>query len=198
MNAYLLMLGGQVSEIRKILNLTQDDLAKMMGVSRPTIVKIEQDPSKLSKALAYALFGSVAVEFQKRIRKLDVISPDGYQKVDQLGGLMTDLQEATSISTTNLSKTVTLKMGQFIPGIGTLISTGLKVGFRGLKGASIGLLKESIKWDEEKAKRIIEIVRNHMQDNYDELLKCFNIEALEIEYFGIALEQGEKEEFEVW
>ena len=50
----------------------------------------------------------------------------------------------------------------------------------------------------DKAKRIIEIVRNLMQDNYDELLKCFNLEALDIESFGIALDKGEQEEFEVW
>ena len=66
MNQYLVILGTNIPEIRNVMNLTQEELANMMGVSRPTIVKLEQDPSKLSKALAYALFGSVTFEIKKK------------------------------------------------------------------------------------------------------------------------------------
>jgi DNA-binding XRE family transcriptional regulator len=74
MNTYLIHLGCQLVEIRRILNWTQDDLAKRVGVSRPVVVNIEKDPGKMTKNVALALFVAIKGEIQIRKSKLSAIN----------------------------------------------------------------------------------------------------------------------------
>lgn len=66
MNTYLIMLAGQVEKIRKIMDWTQADLCAAIGISRPVLSKIENDPTKLSKTVALALFTALFGELEKR------------------------------------------------------------------------------------------------------------------------------------
>lgn len=49
MNYFVQGLGSQISEIRNLLGWTQKDLAKKIGISRSSIVKIENDPANMKK-----------------------------------------------------------------------------------------------------------------------------------------------------
>lgn len=71
MNQYIYKLGTQLGDIRKLLNWSQEDLAKKTGVSRPTILNIEKDPAKMSKTIALALVTVVVYEIGERTRYLE-------------------------------------------------------------------------------------------------------------------------------
>lgn len=90
MNTYLFHLGCQLVEIRRLLNWTQDDLAKRVGVSRPVIVNIENDPEKMTKNIALAMFVNIKGELQIRKSKLSTIdfeqAPTEVKKqIEQMG-----------------------------------------------------------------------------------------------------------------
>jgi transcriptional regulator with XRE-family HTH domain len=196
MNQYLVILGTNIPEIRNVMNLTQEELANMMGVSRPTIVKLEQDPSKLSKALAYALFGSVTFEIKKRIKQVQSIDHSKYDSIEKLGIFVTDLKEATSISNQGLGKIATVGLSALIPGIGTLLAAGLKTGWDSLN--NIDPKKAISKWDEKKAEKILEMIQKKISNDEKKLLECFNIPSLTIEMFGEEIEKGEEEDYDLW
>jgi O-acetyl-ADP-ribose deacetylase (regulator of RNase III)/DNA-binding XRE family transcriptional regulator len=56
---YLIKLAGQLPMIREQLGWTQDELARRLGLSRANIVSIEQNPNKIGKTTALALFTAV-------------------------------------------------------------------------------------------------------------------------------------------
>ena len=98
MNNYLLSLGSSFTDIRQILNLTQEDLANLIGVSRPTIVKIEQDPSRLTRTVAYAFFISVSYELQKRKIEVEKIDPEKYKTPEAMDAFVNAIKRASFLT----------------------------------------------------------------------------------------------------
>lgn len=202
-NGYLLHLGGStLLEIRQILNITQEELAKMMELSRPTIVKLEQDPEKMTKALAFALFGVVTIEIKKRLKNLKSIDPKEYSDIQSLGKLVNILKDSSSLSISVMGAIATKGLGRAMPGIGSVVSSGLKNGWKSLKDAAVtnlkGNLKENAQWDEKKAEIIVESVERKLLEDQEKLLACFKLNAFDIELFGEELEKGEEEDYELW
>lgn len=198
MNRYLYYLGTNTSKIRQVLNLTQEDLAKLMGVSRPTIVKLEKEPDKMTRTLALALFGIVAIEIKKRLRNIKEINPADYKDIDKIGLLTEELKATSFLSIVNLGITVTKGLGGLVPGISTIISEGLKHGWKSLKGKGIDIIKDSVHWDAEQAKKVIESVEQQLLEDEKTLLEYFKLEAFDIELFGEELEKGEDENYDIW
>ena len=66
MNPFLYNLGVNLKQIRELLGLTQVILAEKSGISKPTIVAIEGEPSRLSRAQALALLFVITSELDKR------------------------------------------------------------------------------------------------------------------------------------
>lgn len=198
MNAYLLLLGSHVAEIRQILNLTQEELAKMMGVSRPTIVKLEQDAEKMTKSLAFSLFGASAIEMKKRLKNLKKINPEDYKDIGKIGLLAEDLKSSASLSISGMGIAAAKGLGSVIPGIGSIVSAGLKTGWKTFKDNTVNSLKENVHWDKDKAKLIVESVEHKLLDDEKKLLDCFKIESLDIELFGEVMEKGEDSDFDLW
>jgi DNA-binding XRE family transcriptional regulator len=71
MNRYLYKLGTQLGDIRKLLGWSQGELARRLGVSRPTILYIEKDPAKMSKTIALALVAVVIFEIGARLSYIE-------------------------------------------------------------------------------------------------------------------------------
>lgn len=86
MNTYLLNFATQIPRIRQLLNWTQDDLARRTGISRSTIVAIENDPGKLLRYMAMAIFVAVSAELHTRKQTLAEID---WSKGDFLSQLST-------------------------------------------------------------------------------------------------------------
>jgi len=198
MNFYLVHLGGKVAEVRNILNLTQEELAKMMGVSRPTIVKLEQDHNKMTKALALTLFGAAAIEMKKRLKNLRAINPKDYKDLETIGVLVENLKSASSLSISNMGAIATKGLGVLIPGIGSIVSSGLKHGWKSIKDKTVTNLKENAHWDVDKAEKIVESVERKLLEEEKRLLECFKLDSLDIELFGEELEKGENSDYDLW
>lgn len=196
MNNYLLLLGSNVAEVRQILNLTQEDLAHKMGVSRPTIVKLEQDPSRLTKTLAFAFFVAVSYEMKTRIKNVKNLDPKDYKNPEKIKSFIDAIKGTSLLPIGTLATAATLSLGGLIPGIGAAI-----VASAGATGILKALKKKSpeaeLKWDEEKAKKIIEEVQNKLIEDQKRVVGCFQLNALEIEQFVERIEEGETAT-EVW
>lgn len=197
-NGYLLHLGIKIAEIRLTLNLTQEELAKMMGVSRPTIVKLEQDHTKMTKALAFALFGAAAIEMKKRLKKLTTINPKDYKNIENIGILVENLKSSASLSIPTMGVIATKGLGTIMPGIGSVISSGLKNGWKSVKDQVVTNLKETSIWDEKKAEIIVESVARQLHEDEKKLLECFKLTSLDIELFGEEMEKGEDSDYDLW
>lgn len=66
MDKYLYHLGSKVVEIRKLLHFTQEDFSKLIGISRPTLINIEREPSRLTKTIGLAFVSSLFYEIRRR------------------------------------------------------------------------------------------------------------------------------------
>lgn len=195
MNNYLLLLGSNVAEIRQILNLTQEDLAHKMGVSRPTIVKLEQDPSRLTKTLAFAFFVAVSYEMKTRIKNVKNLDPKDYKNPEKLKIFIDEIKVTSLLPIGTLVTAATLSLGGLIPGIGAIIAGAGAAGI--LKSMKKKLPEAELKWDEEKAKKIIEEVQNKLIEDQKRVVSCFQLNALEIEQFVERIQEGEAVT-EVW
>ncbi|MFJ7513245.1 helix-turn-helix domain-containing protein [Peribacillus simplex] len=185
MNNYLIMLGSNFTDIRQLLNLTQEDLAKKMGVSRPTIVKIEQDPSRLTKTLAYAFFVSISYEIKKRIKEVKEINPSAYKSPDSLNTYIKVISGTSLLSAGTIAATASRSLGAVLPGIGVAIATaaGIKWGLKALKGNVKKEVEQKIKWDEEKAKKVLEEVQKKLLEDKTRLLSYLELSSLDISQF---------------
>ena len=185
MNNYLIMLGSNFPDIRQLLNLTQEDLANKMGVSRPTIVKIEQDPSRLTKTLAFAFFVSISYEIKKRIKEVKEINPSAYKSPDSLNTYIKVISGTSLLSAGTIAATATRNLGAVLPGIGVAIATaaGIKWGLKALKGNVKNEVEQKIKWDEEKAKKVLEEVQKKLLEDKTRLLSYLELSSLDISQF---------------
>lgn len=185
MNYYLMMLGSNFTEIRQLLNLTQEDLANKIGVSRPTIVKIEQDPSRLTKTLAFAFFIAISYEINKRIKEVKKINPSTYKNPETLNTFIKVISGSSLLSVGAIAATASRGLGAVLPGIGAVIATaaGIKWGLKALKSDNKNDLEQNIKWDEEKAKKVLEEILNKLLEDQTRLLSYLELNSLDITQF---------------
>lgn len=198
LNNYLLLIGNQMAEIRQILGITQEELAKMMGVSRPTIVKIEQDPTKMTKALGYAFFSSVSYEILKRLKETEYINPDEYEREKDMGIFLKNIASSSGTTISGLKRVTTMALSKLIPNIGT-IWTSLPKG--NIAEGATAILKKyggEIKWDLDKAKLIKDTAEKKLQDDHKRMLAIFNLNELSVLEFGEEIEKGEDPDYDMW
>ena len=74
MNTFLYKMAIHLRELRELMNWKQEDLAKHIGISRPSLIAIEKDGDKLDKTVALAIFSVVASEIAERREKLESLS----------------------------------------------------------------------------------------------------------------------------
>lgn len=190
MNGYLLLLGSNISEVRQILNLTQEELAIKMGISRPTIVKLEQDPSKLTKIWAFAFFVAVSHEMQKRTNSINNLNPKDYKNIESVGNFVDAVKKASMLSSGSLV-TIGALVGGLTPlgsGIGKIIAT---VGAIGLVKSLKNKVSDEVTWDEEKAQKIIEGIKKKLLEDQNKVLNCFQLTSFDTFQFVSRVEEGE-------
>ncbi|OHX51663.1 helix-turn-helix domain-containing protein [Planococcus faecalis] len=100
MNSYLLKLGSNMSDIRNSLSFTQEEFANLLGVSRPTIIKIEQDPTKMTKNIAMALFTGTEAIVEENKYKLSDIDPNNYANAESAVKLIAKIGSSAAILST--------------------------------------------------------------------------------------------------
>lgn len=200
MNNYLQSLGSQITEIRQILEISQADLANMMGVSRPTIVKMEQDPSKLNLALAYALFGSVSYRIYKRIKETESIDPREYQESIKMLDFLETIGRYSGVDVSGLKRLTSIAFSSFtavMPAV-SLIWTAFNRGK--IKEESTKVAKEygeEMKWNLERAEKIKEVTLNKLYDDQRTLLSIFNLKEFSIIEFNEEIEKGDNPDYDL-
>lgn len=121
MNSYLLKLGSNMPDIRNSLSYTQEEFANLLGVSRPTIIKIEQDPTKMTKNIALALFTGTEAIVEENKYKLSDIDPNNYANAESAIKLIARIGSSAAILST-----------------GTLLASIAALPIMGLSGILLG------------------------------------------------------------
>lgn len=147
MNYYITGLGSQISEIRNILGWTQEDLAKKIGISRSSIVKIENDPTNMKKYIAYSLYLVVTDEVKRRKNEAKEI--DFNKKTEEI---IEQLKEKVGITSKLVSSSALYK------GLGGALA-GMAVSL--FKSDHPNLEKEKIKEITDKTIKKIEVELEH-------------------------------------
>jgi DNA-binding XRE family transcriptional regulator len=154
MNYYITGLGSQISEIRNILGWTQEDLAKKIGISRSSIVKIENDPTNMKKYIAYSLYLVVTDEVKRKKSEFKKI--DFNKKTEEI---TEQLKEKVGITSKLVSSSILYK--------------GLGVG---LAGKAISLFKGNK--DVVEKEKIKEITDKTIKKVENELAHYFGLDNL--------------------
>lgn len=205
MNNYLQSLGSQITEIRQILEISQVDLANMMGVSRPTIVKLEQDPSKLNIALAYALFGSVAYDIYKRIQKTETLDPNQYKETGQMLGYLEKIGQFSRVDVSSLKRLTSnafITLAKKVPTISISSVASIWGAFnRGkVKEESLKFAKEigeEMSWNLEAAKTMKSVTITKLKSDQEALLLIFNLKEFDIIAFNEEIKKGEDPDYDL-
>ena len=205
MNNYLHSLGSQITEIRQILEISQVDLANMMGVSRPTVVKLEQDPSKLNIALAYALFGSVAYRTFKRIKETENIDPSEYQESKKMFDFLEVIGKYSGVDVSSLKRLTSnafIALSKKVPTISiSSVSLIWNAFNRGkVKKESVSSAEEvgkEMNWSLEAAKIMKEVTLNKLYSDHETLLSIFNLKEFSIIAFNEEIEKGEDPDYDL-
>ena len=89
MNTFLYKMAINLRELRDLMNWKQEDLAKHIGISRPSLIAIELERyNKLDKTVALAIFSVVASEIAERREKLESLSFHEWSQPDRQASLI--------------------------------------------------------------------------------------------------------------
>lgn len=183
MNNYLLLVGSNIEEIRQILNLTQEELSNKMGISRPTLVKLEKDPTKLTKAVAFAFFVAVSYEVKSRIREVDTVDLTQFKNLEEIPAFMETLKKSSALSMGMITSVAALTLGP-LGGILAAATVGLR---KTLKSKS----KEEVTWTKEQAEEIVSQIKAKLINDAQKITDCFHLAELSLEEFVEAINKGE-------
>ncbi|MFW5795303.1 MAG: helix-turn-helix domain-containing protein [Bacillota bacterium] len=147
MNYYITGLGSQVSGIRNLLGWTQEDLAKKIGISRSSIVKIENDPANMKKYIAFSIYLIVTDEVKRRKEEAKKI--DFNQKTEEI---VEQLKEKLGITSKLISSSPLYK------GLGVALA-GMAINL--FKDKKSNLEKDKIKEITDKTIKKIEVELAH-------------------------------------
>lgn len=84
MNPFLNQLALHLNAIRTVLGWSQKDLCDYSGLSRPTIIAIEQGTTQLTRSMAIAIFSSVLYELERRRKQYKQTKLDDANAVAKL------------------------------------------------------------------------------------------------------------------
>ena len=211
MNSYLLKLGSNMSDIRNSLSYTQEEFANLLGISRPTVIKIEQDPTKMTKNIAMALFTGTEAVIEENKYKLSTIDPNNYANAENAIKLISTVGSSAAI----------LSTGTLLASIATLPIMGLSgillgaTSFAALSGfinkrkknskvtketegelvenaqKSIDIDKLKELWDVQTANKILNAAKDSINKKEKECLLYFELEEWNSRIFMKKINDGE-------
>lgn len=144
MNLYLTHLASQLPKIRQQLDITQEDLSKLMGISRPTLVKVEKEYEKFTHAMAICLYVAITAQLEKDKRLINELRNEKASKSKKFESILLSSPKFATLSPSAMrSSFMTLhKMPK------DLKDKGLSLLTAGVKGTK-GLLRGKKKVEEE-------------------------------------------------
>lgn len=131
MNLYLTHLASHLPQIRQQLDITQEDLSKLMGISRPTLVKVENEHEKFTHAMACCLYVALTAQLEKDKRLINELRHEKYSTLKNLESLLMNTKKLSTMSPSAVRNT--LMTMNIVPG--ALKEKGLGLITAGFKGA---------------------------------------------------------------
>ncbi|WP_214712016.1 helix-turn-helix transcriptional regulator [Exiguobacterium sp. s55] len=207
-NKYLIELGIHLPEIRNQFSLTQEEFSSLLGISRPTLIKIEQDPTRLTKTIAMTLYVAVQYLIEKDKVMLNNLKPENFEKVDSVPQLLQTIASTTSISSSSiLGGTIGVLGGKVLSNV-SMSSIGSFLGKIKKKSTSedsgalehSSLKNELLKsidfealskvWDNKSASALIENNLSAVNKKEKNCLQFFNLESWNVIEFMNQLEES--------
>ncbi|PPD50711.1 MAG: hypothetical protein CTY12_09270 [Methylotenera sp.] len=207
-NKFLIELGIHLPEIRNQFSLTQEEFSSLLGISRPTLIKIEQDPTRLTKTIAMTLYVAVQYLIEKDKVMLNNLKPENYEKVDSVPQLLQTIASTTSISSSSiLGGTIGVLGGKVLSNV-SMSSIGSFLGKIKKKSTSedsgalehSSLKSELLKsidfealskvWDNKSASALIENNLSAVNKKEKNCLQFFNLESWNVIEFMNQLEES--------
>lgn len=144
MNLYLTHLASHLPQIRQQLDITQEDLSKLMGISRPTLVKVENEHEKFTHAMACCLYAALTAQLEKDKRLIKELRKKEYSTLKNLEGLLMNTKKLSTMSPSAVRNT--LMTMNIVPG--ALKEKGLGLITAGFKGAKNLVQRKKISEEE--------------------------------------------------
>lgn len=155
-NKYLIELGIHLPEIRNQFSLTQEEFSLLLGMSRPTLIKIEQDPTRLTKTIAMTLYVAVQYLIEKDKVVLNNLNPNNFEKVDSVPQLLQIITSKTSISPSSI-------LGGTISVLGSKVLSNVSMSSI---GSFLGKIKKKSSPEDSDALEHLPL-KNELQKNID-------------------------------
>lgn len=210
MNSYLIEVGSNIDVMRKSMGMTQDEFANLLGVSRPTLTKIEQDPTKLTKNVALSLFVALQAEFEANKYRVNQIDPSEFNEVKDTVRFLTLVGSSTPILTKSLFVASLSSLG--IPGLASIFLAGFSLAklsglipkkqnrSQKLKDSKdltfeqvnkeIDLDETKLHWNEDVAEKVLEKAIGSITEKEKECLKYLGLEEWNSRVFVEKIETG--------
>lgn len=176
MNLYLTHLASHLPQIRQQLDITQEDLSKLMGISRPTLVKVENEHEKFTHAMAACLYVALTAQLEKDKRLIEELRGDKYSTLKKLEGLLVNSKNLSTLSASTMRSSIMT----------------MNVLPAALKEKGIGLISAGFKGAKNLVKRKKDVEEEVSTEDYlDEDLNKYAVEYLNF----LEKEISEKEKF---
>ncbi|TCI61812.1 helix-turn-helix transcriptional regulator [Exiguobacterium sp. SH3S1] len=207
-NKFLIELGIHLPEIRNQFSLTQEEFSSLLGMSRPTLIKIEQDPTRLTKTIAMTLYVAVQYLIEKDKVVLNNLNPNNFDKVDSVPQLLQIITSKTSISPSSILGGTISVLGSKVLSNVSMSSIGSFLGKIKKKSStedsdalehlplknelqkSIDFEALSKVWDNKAASDLIENNLNAVNKKEKNCLQFFNLESWNVIEFMNQLEES--------
>lgn len=173
MNPYLTKVGASVKPIRMLLDWTQAELSKHTGLSRSTIINIENEPWRMTRSSSIVFFSVILTEMTRRIQQLEkytTTEPIDWQE------LLQDLRLDNPRSWSHILGPV------------GLVATGLIPVLGGIAMVTAGTSKNLTENDHKKLKHA---VAETLHELSMKLCQLFELEALSLDLFIKKLDEEE-------
>lgn len=106
MNLYLTHLASHLPQIRQQLDITQEDLSKLMGISRPTLVKVENEHEKFTHAMAGCLYVALTAQLEKDKRLIHELRSEKYSTLKKLESLLVNTKKLSTLSPSTMRSSI--------------------------------------------------------------------------------------------
>lgn len=101
MNRNLINIADNLPNLRKILNLRQAELSDLMKISRPTLIKVEQNPTKFNYPLAINLFTSIIYILESDSKTINSCKENQQKAIEIFLSLLSNEKKLISFSQAN-------------------------------------------------------------------------------------------------
>lgn len=181
MNSYLIQLANNLPQIRRVLSITQKELAEKIGISRPTLLKIEQSPDRLTKVTALGIYVVTNALIQEDLKKIKNMKQRTYDTKESVAELIKETNSYHTLTVTNVSVAASLSSIPILGALGGGVTNLLKGFFNKGKDEKaeeenqLSNMLSSVDIDQELSESITKFLNDLEQQVLDKNENCLEL-----------------------